>query len=665
MEYKYLKLIFLFCLFFLVIPSPSLRLDCLSPAIIQEDLQHEVKVTLKMIQVYVTDKKGNPVTELKKEDFNLYDNGELQKIIGFETHFLAFPVKEREKEPTKKTTPEPEQNLFPQMNRKFFLLFDAVRNTPYGIKKSKDAALHFMDTQLKSTDEVAVLSYNNIRFLVLHQYLTTDHEKVRQMIKDLKLLPKVSEGMPFNPSGGIQIISGKEHLSSSSYSEGKAKANIFTKQLKDLAKSFRSIPGYKSLIYFSQGFSSSMLHAPDQTFREKYEDAGKELASSSTAVYTVNTAAGESRHSYIWAKGDDSLKMISELSGGKYFEDVEYYQEIAHNINQTTGNYYVLGYYIDDKWDGAFHEIKVKVNRKDCTVQSQSGYFNPKPFSEFTEFEKKLHLIDLALNDRPYHQIPVEIPSVALSCPGEEQSNLVLLSRLPMKTMKEIIQSQTELVVFIFDEQRNIVDSRKGELTLHEIDKDNIFHYILTSVPAGLYQNRVIIRNLKTGKAAVASSSIEVNPLPEQGMFLYPPLLLEPEKEAFFIHTLKKEKGEREEEAISLKDIYPFISSRMSPLVDSLEKGTSKILAVTVNAIKGIENPDVHLTAELANKSTNEKTLLNSRIISGQNKGSADILLLELELPELESGEYFIEITAVENTTGITSRQKTKTFLIY
>ncbi len=665
MGYKFLNGILAFFLFFLVIPCLSLRLDCLISTIIQEDLQHEVKVTLKLIQVYVTDKKGNPVTDLKKEDFTLYDNGRLQKIIGFETHFLALPVKERERESSKKTTSESEQDLFPEMNRKFFLLFDAVRNTQFGINKSKTAALHFLDTQLKPTDEVAVLSYNNIRFLVLHQYLTKDHEKVRQVIKKMKLLPKAPRGVPINPSGGVQLPTGEEYLSTPKFSEAKAKANIFTKQLKDLAQSFRSIPGYKSIIFFSQGFSSSMLYAPDQTFREKYEDAGKELASSSTSVYTVNTSAGEIRHLSYQARGDESLKMLSELSGGTYFEDVEYYQEIAQNINQTTGNYYVLGYYIDDKWDGKFHDIKVKVNHKDCAVRSQSGYFNPKPFSEFSEFEKKLHLMDLALNETPYHQIPVEIPSVALSCPGEKQSILVLLSRLPLKMMGEIIQSKTELIVFVFDEQKNILDFRKGELTLHEIDKDNVFHYILTSVPYGLYQNRIIIRNLKTGKAAVASSSIKVTPPPEKGMFLYPPLLLEPEKEAFFIHTLKKEKGEKDKEAISLKDIYPFLSSRMSPLIGKIERGASKILAVTVNTIRGIENPDVHLIAELVSKSTKEKILLNSQIISAQNKGSADILLLELELPELESGEYFVEITAEENTTGMTSRQKTMNILFY
>jgi len=57
---------------------------------VQKELQHEVAVTLKLIQVYVTDHEGNPVTYLKKEDFVLRDNGELKTITDFETHFLIL-----------------------------------------------------------------------------------------------------------------------------------------------------------------------------------------------------------------------------------------------------------------------------------------------------------------------------------------------------------------------------------------------------------------------------------------------------------------------------------------------------------------------------------------------------------------------------------------------
>jgi len=45
----------------------------------QKAIQHEVVVTLKLVQVYVTDKSGKPVVDLEKSDFIIYDNGLLQK----------------------------------------------------------------------------------------------------------------------------------------------------------------------------------------------------------------------------------------------------------------------------------------------------------------------------------------------------------------------------------------------------------------------------------------------------------------------------------------------------------------------------------------------------------------------------------------------------------
>ncbi|NIO21804.1 MAG: hypothetical protein GTN76_14015 [Candidatus Aenigmarchaeota archaeon] len=58
----------------------------------EAELQYEVTVTLKLIQVYVTDKKGNPVLDLTKDDFFVFDNGHKQTLTEFERacHFVAL-----------------------------------------------------------------------------------------------------------------------------------------------------------------------------------------------------------------------------------------------------------------------------------------------------------------------------------------------------------------------------------------------------------------------------------------------------------------------------------------------------------------------------------------------------------------------------------------------
>ena len=89
--------IILLLIFALLIFIGSLQSQTNKSEANQETLQHEVTVTLKLIQVYVTDKKGNPITDLTKSDFVLHDNGKLEKITDFEKHFLSLPEKKQNK----------------------------------------------------------------------------------------------------------------------------------------------------------------------------------------------------------------------------------------------------------------------------------------------------------------------------------------------------------------------------------------------------------------------------------------------------------------------------------------------------------------------------------------------------------------------------------------
>jgi VWFA-related protein len=142
---------------------------------IQEAEEHDVTVTLKLIQVYVTDKKGNPILDLEKDDFELYDKGKLKTITDFEKHVLTVPVFEEAKD-EKKDEAVPLADT-PKLNRKFFLFFDFAFNTTRGVLDSKKAALHLIDEYLQPTDEVGLLSFSAGEGLVLHEILTTDHHK--------------------------------------------------------------------------------------------------------------------------------------------------------------------------------------------------------------------------------------------------------------------------------------------------------------------------------------------------------------------------------------------------------------------------------------------------------------------------------------------------------
>ncbi|NQT80059.1 MAG: VWA domain-containing protein [Candidatus Aminicenantes bacterium] len=648
----------------------------------QKALQHEVTVTLKLVQVYVTDKKGDPITDLTKADFILYDNGKLQAITDFEKHNLALPVKKTEKkieEKLEETELAPSKKIPSRMNRKFILLLDIDSNDLLGVAKSKKAAFHFIETQLQPSDEIGIFSYSPLKGLIVHEYLTSDHKKVIEAIKSIKDVPGVVD----EEGGGMTLMQERMRAeaeaglgSESSTTTGmtrnvdpeieflKYKANNFIDGIKELAKSLRYIPGYKNIILFSAGIKKELFYERDDPrLRSKFEDMSKELASSSSPVHAVYTEGSR----YLLKKnpvvGMDSLKMLSKISGGKYFNDVVHHEEISKEIQNSTSNYYVLGYYINDKWDGKYHEVKVKVERKGYQVHAQAGYFNSKPFSEFSEFEKRLHLIDLAMSDTPYFQELTRFSLISLHCSQKNESNFVLLSEISLERIKEIIRGKTELVTLIFDSENKIADSYQGEVNFSLIPKKKVYYYSIFSLQPGQYECRVVLRNLETGKGAVASSSVKIPEEIDSGIRIYPPLLLIPERKAFYLKALKTQKEKAEKEPLSLINIYPFLSNEHSPLLEELDRSVSRLLAVVRSSIINIKEPDIELTAHLIQHSSGQKTDLSVFILSAENREEVDILLIELELPEMEPGRYSLEIEAEELFTKSKS-QVTRSFII-
>ncbi len=635
----------------------------------QKAFQHEVVVTLKLVQVHVTDKQGNPVTDLTKDDFILYDNKKLQTITDFEKHLQAIP--EKPIKPEKKaveiideTKLPPSLDISSRMNRKFILFFA----TPE-LAKSKKAARHFLDTQIQPTDEVAVMSYSLMSGLELHEYFTSSMEKVKEAIKNITGV----QGPGIRSSGEITLEGegaraetearkgeGPEnvgqhrlsvtHLAPPASPETESRvfqAKTFIDGLKELAQSMRSVPGIKNVIFFSEGIPRSFLFGEKQTLRENYEEMGREFAAANSPVHAV---------SMIGPYPDQSLEMLSELTGGQFFNTVDYYEKIAEQIQSVTSNYYVLGYYIDEEWDGKYHDIKVEVKRKGCEIHGQKGYFNPKPFTELTEVEKQLHLIDLAMADNPYFQEPVNFSLIPLHCYPQEESNFVLLTKIPLTMMEKVAGRKTELVTFIIDKKHDMFVSSRAEINFLKIPEKTVYHYMISSLPPGhQYECRVILRNLETGDGAVASSTVDIPETLDSGLRLYPPLLLIPEKEAIYLRASKEQKKKPKSEPLSIANIYPFLSNRHSPLVDTLEKGNSKLFAIVRCSYKEIEEPKIGLSAHLIQLPSGEKTRLSFSVLKAEKKEDSNVLLIEINLPEMLPGRYSLEMTAQESTKGLKS----------
>ena len=590
----------------------------------QKELQHEVAVTLKLIQVYVTDKEGNPVTDLKKEDFFLWDNEKQQNITDFETHFYFLPGQEsvpiQAVEIQDKTKPPPPRT---PMDRKFFVFLDIQRNDPIGVIKSKRIARYFVETQLYPGDEVGVFSFQPAAGFVLHQYLTQDREKVLLAIKKARALPVTLDWfIPMDTMGP----------SWNSLAQPQA---VFFYALEDLSISLNYIPGIKNIVLFSAGGGG----------KSTFDVLGKKLASSNCRVYTVDT--NWKRHylkGYFETGPGAALKQLALSSGGRSFEDPDEVESIAQQIQQMTSNYYVLGYYVTQEWDGKYHEIKVEVNREDCVVYAQKGYFNPKPYSQFSEAERKLHLADLAFSEMPRSEAPKPFSLEGLAVPGEDSQKLILLSEIRPENLEEVFSDAVEIITFVFDKEQNIIDSGRAVLDRESINVSPIHHYSITGVKPGDYEGRVIIRNLVSGKSALGTSSVEVPEFTQSKLIVYPPFLLIPDKKSVYLKAVKERRGKKIE-TLSLNEIYPFLSNNQSPLVSEVDRSIRNLHAVLRYSSAAEERSKIDIKMDLVHIPEGQRFPVEFVLVESGVFDADEILLLEIKLPYVEPDLYTLEVT--------------------
>ena len=615
-----------------------------------QELRHEVAVTLKLIQVYVTDKKGNPARDLGKSDFIIYDNGELQEITDFEKHFLYLPKAEPEK-------PRPSQatDVSSVMNRKFFFLIDCENNDLEGIAKSRNAALEFLDTKAQPDDEIALLSYSFTRGLILHEYLTSDHEKVRAAINKIRSTPGIISGWDSFASLGHSVIGMESDVMarSKTSTERRSASLRFSRSIQDLAKALRHIPGQKNVILFSRGYGRSVLKYG--TLRaDAFRAMAKELASANSPVFSVNTTTGMTKTKVF---PDDAMDYLSQLTGGKSYHDVNYYSEIAEGIQKATTNYYVLGYPVESTWDGKYHDIEVEVKKAGYKVHAQRGYFNPLPFSQFSPVEKHFHLLALALGENAYFEQHLDFPLIALPFSEKRESNTILISEIPVRRVRETVGDNTEFISLILDQTRNIVDSKRKVIDWGMNEKEKVFQYSAAVLAPGKYDCRVVIRNLDDGKGAVGACFVEMPEAAGWDLKIYPPLLLIPGQETQYLHVFDPEK-DAALKSFSLLQVFPFQSKEYIPLVGELQQGIPSLYAALRCVWKGTQEPELRISAWLEHEEVAEKIPLTFHILSSQQREEADVLFLDIEVSELQPGLYVLHLLAEDAVTGSSSRTR-------
>ena len=698
---------------------------------VQQPIRHEVAVVLHLVQVYVMDKKGKPVPDLVKSDFVVRDNGQPVEITDFEVRTIdraavgpgaaQAPAAQAQAvaEPAPAGGEAADQGS--GMTRKFILFFDFAFNNPRGVKKAKEAALHFLDKEVQPGDELALFSYSLTRGLSIHEFLTTEQDKVRKTLETIELdrvagraesleqeywtagLEGRTGAAPSIGAGGESTTGGQTPIDRNPATlrwrrqESKDLARNFMHKLTTVAQALRYVPGQKHVLLFSHGIAGSLMYmhqdaagtstpinVGDYVLRTDYESMLKEFSSANCQIFSFDTReaakvpslfdydeqtfgyvrgagrflftqSGVSQNTNLMLKNEDftglyALTKLAKDTGGLYYGNINEYERNLDRLETMTGAFYVLGYPVTETWDGRFHEITVEVKPKGLKVSAPRGFYNPVPFKELTPLEQEFALFDLALSDKPVFQAPLEAEMTALAAPFGPDMNLGYVTRLPSGTVEGLAGPKVEIVSFAFDEDENLADLRRAVHDLSGFRDRDVIYASGGIVKPGVYRCRVVVRNLDTGRAAVASCRVFVAPAAAAGLRLHSVLLLRPGNEPVYLEGAGLA-GRRSSDASSWASLYAFDRGLFAPAVGPIAAGTSRIFCAVPCSVGGIAEPLIGLRAFLVDMRTGKRTDLDVTLHDRVLWGDLFVQSVELALPGSGPGSYTLYLRAEEKTT--------------
>mgnify|MGYP001030105122 FL=1 len=666
-------------------------------------IQEKVTVALKLVQAYVTAKDGKPATDLKAADFQVTDNGNPVTVTHFENHVLGGD----DLAPTGSVEAA-------RLGRKFLFLFDFAFTDPRSARKAREAALEFIDTAVRPGDEVGVLSYSPSRGLTIHEYLTTDHAKVRTIVDAFGLRSVVGRAESltnFLYADELRLMEGTDLSKKPSvedFYENLAKAQTggvvdegrrqgyidqarqFAQTIANLARALRYVPGWKNMILFSSGISRSLITGqrkgldvpnmdasnPDQMMAElnaydnaqsntgvrtEFSEALKELKTSNTPIYAIDCAAplGESDVNNPYGtsvgvrevSGKDSLFQLAGETGGRYFSNTMDYKNALAEVENVTSAFYVLGYTVPAAWDGAFHKIKVKVARPGSKVFSQNGYYNPKPFSQYSRFERLLQMTDLALSDNPLAELPAEAPMAALPVLVGGWPHVVAYAGFDATTARSVVGARAEAYLLIYDEVQGRAAIKNFRVKPPEGSAGDIYPVFAVPLNPGRYTCRIIVQNTATGRGARGQAAFVVPKAAAAALALDPPLLLDERAGA-------TEAGADANSTLSA--LFGYDPAKYAPWTGQLPAGPRRVFAAVRCALT---TPEVELAFTAVDTVEGTRTEVPATVVSARTARNLRQCVVELAFGALAPGAHTLTIEA-RDPSGTMRGEATAAFAV-
>jgi VWFA-related protein len=506
-----------------------------------------VSTELVLVNVVARDKKGNPIRDLKKEDFTLYEDGKKQDISSFDFEDVdqvqnagGLTVTGSAPGTTPGTLLHSSKKAPPTLDardrRLILLFFDFSAMEPEQVDRSVDAAKKFVQTKMQPADLIAMVS------LATNMHVDCDFTDDQKKLLAILDSYNSGEGQGFD-TGTTGSAEGAAETGGS-FTEDDTDLNTFTADRKLLAiqslmDALNKLPQKKSVIYFSNGITQSGVDN-QSALRAATAAAVKANAS----IYSLDVRGlqafppgGEAQNASLHgqsaytgasilndlngnAASQDTLATLSSDTGGKAFFDSNDFSGIFAQVQKDSSVYYVLGFSSNNKLkDGRFRHLKVTVNRPDLKLDFRSGYYAGRDFEHLNHADREQQLDDEMAAQLPRVDVPVYAGaayfrrddshyylSVSLVIPG---------SQIPFVTEKDKDNATIDIIGVALESGKFPVGRLRDTVKLaldstREVRRKNVQYNTGFVLAPGNYHLKFVVRENQTGRMGSFETDVHI-----------------------------------------------------------------------------------------------------------------------------------------------------------
>jgi VWFA-related protein len=389
-------------------------------------LVENIDVRVINVDVVVTDKRGNPVTGLKAEDFEVFENSAPKPVSNFYEVEGGRPKLEAFE--TGAAAPATEKVEIPDnMKRRIIFYVDNLSLAPFNRNRVFEQTKAFVKNVMRPGDEAMVATYN--RSMKVRVPFTRD---IAQIESNLDSLAKES---------GLGIANKSERKSTEdrirdaqSYDEAVSIARQYAQSvehdlrqgvssLNALMSTLAGVEGKKVLVLTSEGFpiqpgremfyfieemarekgwqgTSTMLEAMTFDSADEIQKVAKTANANGITVYTIHAAGlsggmemsaeharavSSNVSSAALSNTTESMQLIAQMTGGLASVNSNNFAGAFEKIHKDLDSYYSIGYRAGTERVDRQRYLQVKVKNRDYRVRSRQTFVEKSVFAEMSD----------------------------------------------------------------------------------------------------------------------------------------------------------------------------------------------------------------------------------------------------------------------------------------